>query len=324
MQNNSEKYPRIVFVGAHVESVLPMQHLLSRSEHVVGLFTLDGPSLSQMSGGADLTQIVRPAPIPVMRGRNANDPKAVDWIESLCPDILLVVGWTKLIKPQLLSVPRVAALGFHASLLPKYRGRAPVNWAILNGETETGNTLMVLAPGADQGDIVCQRKIPIRYDDDCRTIYEKVSESECEMLDEVLPLIRQGHLPRVKQDSTTATVMPKRRPEDGLIDWGWTSKRLYDWIRALTHPYPGAFSFLAGEKIMIWKAAATESPSNVSPGTITLDPDGWPSVATGDGSLRLLHVEREGNGSVSGLEAAQSFLNSAPRFQSAPTLRGAA
>src|SRR5215471_8920346 len=319
-----KEYPRIVFVGAHMEAVPPLVHLLSDFENIVGLFTLDAASLSQMSGGADLETVVAPAKVPVMRRRNANDPEAVNWIDALRPDILLVVGWTQLIKPQLLSVPSIAALGFHASLLPKYRGRAPVNWAILNGETETGNTLMVLAPGADQGDIVCQRKIPIRYDDDCRTIYEKVSESECELLDEVLPLIRQGHLPRVKQDSTTATVMPKRRPEDGLIDWGWTSKRLYDWIRALTHPYPGAFSFLAGEKIMIWKAAATESPSNVSPGTITLDPDGWPSVATGDGSLRLLHVEREGNGPVSGLEAARSFLNSAPRFRSAPTLRGAA
>jgi len=209
-------------------------------------------------------------------------------------------------------------------MLPKYRGRAPVNWAILNGETETGNTLMVLEPGADQGDIVCQRKIPITYDDDCRTIYEKVSETECEMLDEVLPLIRQGRLPRVKQDSTTATVMPKRRPEDGLMDWHWTSRRLYDWVRALTHPYPGAFTFLAQEKIMIWKAAAVESPSNDLPGTITLDSDGWPKVATGDGSLRLLHVEREDNGSMSGLEAAAAFLSSAPRFRSAPTLRGAA
>jgi methionyl-tRNA formyltransferase len=321
MQNTAEKYPRIVFVGAHVESVLPLQYLLSRSEHVVGLFTLDASGLSQMSGGADLTQIVRPAHIPVMRGRNANDPKAVDWIESLNPDILLVVGWTQLIKPHLLSVPRIAALGFHASLLPKYRGRAPVNWAILNGETETGNTLMVLEPGADEGDIVCQRRILILYDDDCRTVYEKVSQTECEMLDEVLALIRQGHLPRTQQDSTAATVMPKRRPEDGLITWSWTSSRLYDWVRALTHPYPGAFTFLDGQKIMIWKATIAGSTTNDSPGTITLDSDGWPLVVTGSGYLRLLQVECESNGPINGLEAARSFLNSASFFQPTPTLR---
>src|SRR5262249_57101664 len=126
-----------------------------------------------------------------------------------------------------------------------------VNWAMINGETETGNTLMVLDAGADQGDIVCQRKIPITFDDDCSTIYEKVSQTECEMLDEVLPLIRQGHLPRAKQDSAAATVMPKRRPEDGLINWTCASRRLYDLVRALTHPHPGPVSFLRGNELMI-------------------------------------------------------------------------
>src|SRR5215831_12475005 len=186
MQKTSQTFPRIVFVGAHLEAVLPLQHLLDHSENIVGLFTLDAATLAQMSGGADLAVLAAPSQIPVLRGRNANDPEATEWIASLDPDLLLVVGWTQLIKPRLLAVPRIAALGFHASLLPKYRGRAPVNWAIINGETETGNTMLVLEPGADEGDIVSQRKIPITGEDTCRTIYEKVSQTECEMLDEVL------------------------------------------------------------------------------------------------------------------------------------------
>jgi len=306
-----------------MEAVLPLQHLLDRFENIVGLFTLDATALSQMSGGVDLAAVLA-SQVPTMRGRSANSPEAAEWIASLCPDILLVVGWTQLIKPPLLSLPRIAALGFHASLLPKYRGRAPVNWAIIHGETETGNTMLVLEPGADEGDIVSQRKISIAFDDTCRTIYEKVSQTECEMLDEVLPLIRQGRLPRVKQDEAVATVMPKRRPEDGLIDWSWASNRLYDWVRALTHPYPGAFTFSMEEKVLVWKVEIAQATANDAPGLVSHDSDGWPLVATGDGHLRLLQVECRDSGVVSGLQAARSFLNSGLRFPSAATLRGVA
>jgi methionyl-tRNA formyltransferase len=276
-----------------------------------------------MSGGIDLAETACAAQIPVKKGRNVNDPEAVAWIREKAPDVLLVVGWTQLVKPQLLEVPRTAALGFHASLLPKYRGRAPVNWAILNGESETGNTMIVLEPGADEGDIVSQRRIPITFEDDCATIYQKVSDAECEMLDEILPLIRQGRMPRLKQDPSQATVMPKRRPEDGLIDWNWTSKRLYDWIRALTHPYPGAFTYLSGQKISIWKASMAAGPLRNPPGSIAYDGDGCPLVATQDGYLKLLQTECDGQRPSTGNEAAQTFLRAPATFQQVASQKAA-
>jgi methionyl-tRNA formyltransferase len=281
----------------------------------VGLFTLEPESLSKMSGGIDLGQLACAARIPVMRGRNVNDPKAIEWIREKAPDVLLVVGWTQLVRPQLLAVPKIAALGFHASLLPKYRGRAPVNWAILNGESETGNTMIVLEPGADEGDIVSQRRIPITFEDDCSTIYQKVSDTECEMLDEVLPLIEQGRMPRLKQDPSQATVMPKRRPEDGIIDWSWTSRRIYDWVRALTEPYPGAFTHLSGRKITIWKASIVAARSHNPSGSIEFDTDGWPLVATPDGFLKLLQIECQGQPPCTGQEAAQTFLRPPASFR---------
>ena len=308
--------PRILFVGAHVEALKPFEHLIARSQKIVGLFTLEPEGLSKMSGGADLTKLALAAGIPLMKGKNVNDPGAIDWIREKAPDVLLVVGWTQLVKPQLLAVPKIAALGFHASLLPKYRGRAPVNWAILNGDEETGNTMIVLEPGADEGDIVSQRRIPITFEDDCATIYGKVSITECEMLDEVLPLIQQGQMPRRKQDSSQATVMPKRRPEDGLIDWNWTSRRIYDWVRALTQPYPGAFTHLSGRKITIWKAGLVEGDATQNPpGSIDFDATGYPLVATQDGLLKLFNLECEGYPPCTGLEAAQTFLKPPASFQ---------
>ena len=178
---------------------------------------------------------------------------------------------------------------------------------------------MVLAPGADEGDIVCQRRIPIGVEDDCRTIYEKVSLTECEMLDEVLPLIREGEMPRRKQDSSQATVMPKRRPEDGLIDWNWPASRIYNWVRGLTRPYPGAFTRLDGRKITIWKSKIEFECKNMGApiGSAHIDTDGYPAVVTGDGILKLLEAQREGEPPIAGNEAAVTFLRAPAIFQTA-------
>lgn len=291
-----------------MEGYRPFEHLIERGENIVGLITLEAARRSAMSGGVDLGALARNAGIPVLEVANVNDPEPVRWIQSKMPDLLLVIGWTQLLKPALLRAPKVACLGFHASLLPYYRGRAPVNWAIINGESETGNTMITLEPEADTGDIVAQRKIPITDDDDCRTIYEKVGETEIEMLDEVLPLIRKGALPRRKQDDSKATVMPKRRPEDGVIDWRRSTREIFNWVRALTEPYPGAFSLLDGKKIWIWTARVEKNGAESGrgePGKVILDPQGWPLVATGDGWIRIVSAQREGEPKVSGQSAAE-------------------
>ena len=310
-------FPSIVFIGAHIEALRPFQHLIDLGADVLGLVTLAPKSLARMSGGVDLRGPANAAGIPVQEAASVNTPESLAWIQSLNPNLLLVVGWTQLLKPELLSVPQIAALGFHASLLPKYRGRAPINWAIINGETETGNTLMVLESGADEGDIVSQRRIPITEDDDCATLYHKVSLTECDMLDEVLPLISKGCMPRIKQDSRQSTVMPKRRPKDGIIDWSWSSRHLYNWIRALTHPYPGAFTHLLGQKISIWKASLEVPirPLTMPVGSVQRSCDGYPLVVTGDGLLKLLRVSCEDQAPVSGVEAAQTFLTPPVTFE---------
>src|SRR5262252_7142908 len=122
--------PTIVCIGVHLEAQVPFRHLIERGHNISGFVTLDVDSMSKVSGATDLTGLAREAQIPLLRIHNINQPDAIAWIRQKAPDLLLVVGWTQLLKPELLRIPKVACLGFHASLLPKYRGRAPVNWAI--------------------------------------------------------------------------------------------------------------------------------------------------------------------------------------------------
>jgi len=304
-------YPTIVFVGVHREALAPLRHLVRSGAPLLGLVTLVPEARDGVSGAVDLEPEVRAAGVPVLRVRKVNDPECVAWIRDRRPDLLLVIGWTQLVREELLAVPRIACLGFHASLLPRYRGRAPINWALIHGESETGNTMIVLEPGADEGDIVAQRRIGITDDDDCETLYDKVSATEVDMLADILPRLRAGHVPRRRQDTTQATVMPRRRPEDGWIDWRLSARRVFDWVRALTHPYPGAFCRLGERRLWVWKAGldgALAAGATAAPGTVTRDATGTPLVATGDGWLRVLRVQREGEPEVSGAEAAATFL----------------
>jgi len=304
-------YPTIVFVGVHREALAPLRHLVRSGAPLLGLVTLVPEARDGVSGAVDLEPEVRAAGVPVLRVRKVNDPECVAWIRDRRPELMLVIGWTQLVRAELLAVPRIACLGFHASLLPRYRGRAPINWALIHGESETGNTMIVLEPGADEGDIVAQRRIGITDDDDCETLYDKVSATEVDMLADILLRLRAGHLPRRRQDTTQATVMPRRRPEDGWIDWRLSARRVFDWVRALTHPYPGAFCRLGERRLWVWKAGldgALAAGATAAPGTVTRDATGTPLVATGDGWLRVLRVQREGEPEVSGAEAAATFL----------------
>jgi len=302
--------PRIIFVGVHREAERPLRWLIGSGERVVGLVTIAATSRSGVSGAVDLTGVASAGGVPVLEVANVNEERCVTWTQALEPDLLLVVGWTQLLKAEMLELPRVACLGFHASLLPKYRGRAPINWALIHGESETGNTLIVLEPGADEGDIVAQRRIAIEDEDDCATLYDKVAATEVEMLAEVLPLIRDGKLPRRRQDPSQATVMPRRRPEDGRIAWERSTRELNDWVRALTHPYPGAFTELEGRRVWIWRAQPAVTASGFPrslPGVIRVEGD-RPLVATGDGWLEILAAQLEGAEELTGADAAATFL----------------
>ncbi|MEU1475418.1 methionyl-tRNA formyltransferase [Streptomyces sp. NPDC005760] len=253
---------------------------------VVAVITLPDENRRRLSGAADLPGAARAAGVPLIRETDLNTPDVVARVSALVPDLMVVVGWTRLLGPDLLSVPRHGCVGYHASLLPRHRGRAPVNWAILRGETVTGNTMMMLDPGVDTGDIVDQRTVPIGPEDTCGTVYDRVARAGAGMLIAHLPALLTGTAPRCPQDPAEGDVLPRRTPAMGVIDWDRPARAVHDWVRALTTPYPGAFGVLHGERVMVWH---TRLPSGDEPGgppgsVLSVEPGGV-RVATRDGSV---------------------------------------
>lgn len=224
--------------------------------------------------------------IPVFAPEDINHPLWVKRIKELEPDILFSFYYRKLIKPSILDIPPQGCLNLHGSLLPKYRGRCPINWVLVNGEKETGVALHYMTPKPDEGDIICQKKVAISDDDTARSLYEKVGEVSSIMLDDILPRIKEGTALHKPQDQSIATYYGGRRPEDGEIDWTLPAKHIRNLVRAVTQPYPGAFSYLANQKCIFWTVSeAPYAGEEQKPGTIvSADPL---VVLCGQGAVRI-------------------------------------
>lgn len=175
-------------------------------------------------------------------------------LSTLRPDYLFSFYYRHMLPPDVLATARVESLNMHGSLLPKYRGRAPVNWAVLHGETETGATLHVMEPKPDAGDIVAQMAVPILPDDTAREVFDKVTVAAETILWQVAPELLAGRVPRRPNDVAHGSYFGGRRPEDGRIDWTRPAHEIYNLIRAVAPPYPGAFTDLAGRHVVIAKA----------------------------------------------------------------------
>jgi methionyl-tRNA formyltransferase/O-antigen/teichoic acid export membrane protein len=285
---------KVVFVGAVHEAEPILESLLLASASVVTVVTVPPESGGRLAGYVDLAPLASAYDVPVMYTTDVNAPQDVERLRRLAPDLLVVTGWTRLIRDELLAVPSHGCVGFHASMLPKNRGRAPVNWAILRGEHTTGNTMMLLSPGVDTGDIVDQRSVSIEPDDTCGTVYAKAAAVAAEMLVEHLPSLFAGAAPRRSQSHIHSDVLPKRTPKMGITDWNRPAGAVHDWIRALTHPYPGAFSYLDGHKVMLWRSEVPGPNEPVGPPGMLLGTEGdGVRVGTGDGSLLVTCVSDE-------------------------------
>jgi methionyl-tRNA formyltransferase len=224
---------------------------------------------------------------PVIYSEDLGPGGAEELAERLAPDLVLSVFYRDLLSARVLSAPRLAALNLHPSLLPAYRGRAPINWVLVNGETETGITLHHMTAKADAGDIVAQRAVPIAPRDTALSLYLKVEQAGIELLAEALPLVAAGRAPRIPQDLSRSTYFGRRRPADGRIDWSWPAARVDCLVRAVAPPWPGAFGDLEGRRVVV---AAGEPdgplPSSTAPGTVRRE-DGHLFVATGDRWFRI-------------------------------------
>jgi methionyl-tRNA formyltransferase len=286
-----------VFFGAVHEAVPAFQAVLgSAAARVVGLVTYDDDLAARTSGFADLAAVADKHKIPVLRTGDASGAQALAWVRELAPDLAVCAGWTQLLDPAVLAIPAQGTVGFHASLLPRNRGHAPISWAILRGEAVTGCTMLMLAPELGTGDIVDQREIPIEPDDTCATVLDKVAEAAAGMLRQHLPALLRGSAPRRPQViHSFERMLPSRTPGMGITSFDRTSTEVHNWIRALTHPCPGAFAYLRGERLMLWRAEEVphRGITPIPPGAVLgVDGDGV-LVTTRTGAVRLLEVQAE-------------------------------
>ena len=218
------------------------------------------------------------------------DEDEIDFLRQLRPELIFSFYYRAMIPKEVLEIPKLGAYNMHGSLLPKYRGRACVNWAVINGEKETGATLHVMTEFADRGDIVGQKSVPIALDDTAYDVFLKITDASKGILASCLPSLERGTAERFPQDESKATKFGRRRPEDGEIDWDKPASAIYNLVRALTHPFPGAFTIWDGKKVFIWKAIPDKGKSE--PGKMISESPML--VGTGQGLLKILKLQTEG------------------------------
>jgi methionyl-tRNA formyltransferase len=254
---------KIVFLGATDFSRELLLHLLDNNLSIARLFTIPEEfsiSYSETKvknyNFSNLHAIASEHGIPCYEVESATGKRITDYydeLQALQPDVILVMGWYYMVPKKIRELARYGTWGIHASLLPKYAGGAPLVWAIINGETETGVSLFKLDDGVDDGDIIAQEKITIAVEDSIREVYAKATAASKKILLNALQHIDTVQF--VPQDKSAIEVWPQRKPEDGEIDLSWPAERIYNFIRAQAPPYPGAFIRTAdGKKIIIEKA----------------------------------------------------------------------
>ena len=224
---------------------------------------------------------------------NPRNGRALDQLSGIKCDLLISVNYLFLVEKDILQLPLKRAVNFHGSLLPKYRGRTPHVWAIVNNEKETGVTAHLMSDECDAGDIIAQLVIPITTTDTGQAILEKFKLVYPQFVVEVVEKIMGDDYQLSKQDHHLATFFGKRTPEDGLINWKWHKERIYNWVRALASPYPGAFSYYNGYKLIINEIEFSDLGFNFDDpnGTIVKIENGMPIIKTPNGCVKLLKFD---------------------------------
>ena len=282
---------RIVLAGSVGSSRLTLQALLRHRANVVGALELVPVDPTVISGFARLNDVAVKANVPCVGFQNINAPEIVAQVREWQPDLLFVVGLSQLVKPDLLAVPKLACVGFHPTLLPRGRGRAPVAWLVLDGTPGAAN-FFVMDAGTDSGPILVQEPFDVSPTDDAEQVTATLEQAIVRALDRWLPKLLAGEWNPQPQDETQATYHGKRAPEDGWIDWTKSAAEIQTLIRAAGRPHPGAYSYLKDRKLLVWRAEIdTVTPFRGVIGRILLtDPLRGSLVQTGDGLIWLSEV----------------------------------
>jgi len=297
---------RIIFMGTAELSCASLESLAQGEPfHVAAVVTQpDKPK------GRDLKLQASPVKLlalhlnlPVLQPERAREEKFIGELRMLRPDLIVVAAYGHILPQTILDLPKFGCLNVHTSLLPKYRGAAPIQWAIANGETETGVTVMKMDTGLDTGPIVSQRRTTISPADDSTTLHDRLARLGAELLEQTIPDFITGKIQPQPQPAEGASHAPKIKKEDGRIDWNLPAKAIWNRLRAFT-PWPGVFTFLAGESkthlLKIWKVEPLEHSGGIGK-ILSVDKTGI-TVGCGENALRILELQREGGRRMSTAE----------------------
>lgn len=281
-----EKSPRIAFFGNHNIGYDCLEWLIAKDQNVVAAVTVAKNPLENVNYKS-VEDLATENGILTITPRNTNSGAFLSLMEKLNPDLFISISYREMLPKQALEIPRLGAVNLHGSMLPQYRGCAPINWAIINGETETGVTLHYMDEKPDRGDIIAQTPISIGQAETALDIWNKVTKEGFNLFRQNYPLIVSGTAPRIPQVGKPSSYFGRRQPKDGLIEWERESTEIYNQIRALTRPFPGAFSFLEGEEFFIWEAYPADFPEKLTPGELRMVNRDW-FVGTGTEPLYIL------------------------------------
>lgn len=301
---------RIVFCGTPDFAVPSLDALVTSGQEVVGVFTQ--PDKPKNRGMKLLPTPVKEYAIthgiPVYQPKTLRDGTALELLRQLDPELIVVAAYGKILPKEILDLPAKGCVNVHSSLLPKYRGAAPINWAILNGEERTGVTLMYMAEGLDTGDMITWVETPIDLNEDAQQLHDRLARMGARLLVETLPAIEAGTVTAVAQDDGQSCYAPMLSKELSPIDWGRTARQIHDQVRGLV-PWPSAVAELDGVRCKIWKTALTGQTSGKAPGSVVQADRHGLKVACGDGQvLELLELQPDGKKRM----AATAFLAGHP------------
>ncbi len=283
---------RIIFIGCVHSSYILLLELINHYENVVGVITKHQSDYN--SDFCDLTPLCTNNHIPYCYVKNVNDVNSLDFIKSLKPDICFCFGWSQLLGKELIDLFPLGIVGFHPAALPYNRGRHPIIWALALGLTETASTFFMIDTGVDSGDIISQQPVSIDYEDDAKTLYDKIMATAVNQEIELVKELKKNKTNRIKQIADVGNTWRKREKRDGEIDWRMSSRTIYNLVRSLTHPYPGAHFVYKGVDYKVWKVQelSYENIDNLEPGKIlAVNADGSIDIKVSEGALRLLEYD---------------------------------
>lgn len=270
-----------------------IQTLLDSGYDIAAVFThADDPKENAFYGS--VAQLCANKGIPVHAPEDVNHPLWIERIAKLAPEYIFSFYYRNLLSESLLAVAKKGAFNLHGSLLPSYRGRAPANWVLVNGESETGVTLHRMVKRADAGAIVAQQRVAIERSDTALSLHGKLRIAATDLLRDTLPAMLQGKTSETAQDESKATVFGRRTAADGKLVWAKPAEQLFNLVRAVTQPYPGAFCAVGEHKLIVWSAEVVKGNDGQAPGrVISVDPL---RIACGEDSLVILSGQRNDNG----------------------------